>query len=142
MLSTVSALAGFMHVECCKQARTCCCCRAKSLCLTAAVSVLDLFLFTLLLLLARSCQVAMLIHSAVTCCCAPLTGADLGAVAEGLKVLLLLSTCAATKGEAAQVCSTRFLLGCVVLYSLHSNMLVGVRLIIRFCLCVVSRSNS
>lgn len=84
----------------------------------------------------------MLIHSAVTCCCAPLTGADLGAVAEGLKVLLLLSTCAAAKGEAAQVCLTRCLTGCVVLYNLHSNTLAGVRLIMRFHLCIVSGSNS
>lgn len=94
------------------QGRTSYCCHAKILCLTAAaMSVLDLFLHALLLLV-HSCQVAMLIHSAITCCCAPLTGADLGAVAEGLKVLLLLSTCAAAKGEAAQVCSIRSLSGC------------------------------
>lgn len=49
-------------------------------------------------------QVAALIHSAVTTVgCAPLAGDDLAAVAEGLKVLLLLSTLMAAKGEAAQV---------------------------------------
>lgn len=45
----------------------------------------------------------MLVHTAVNKGCAPLTGHDLAAVAEGLKVLLLLSTCMASKGEAAQV---------------------------------------
>jgi hypothetical protein len=48
-------------------------------------------------------QVAVLIHSAVNSGCAPLVGQDLSAVAEGLKVLLLLSTCMGAKGEAAQV---------------------------------------
>lgn len=48
-------------------------------------------------------QVAALIHSAVNAGCAPLAGNDLAAVAEGLKVLLLLSTLMAPKGEAAQV---------------------------------------
>jgi hypothetical protein len=51
-------------------------------------------------------QVAVLIHGAVTTGgCAPLAGDDLAAVAEGLKVLLLLSTLMAAKGEAAQVWS-------------------------------------
>jgi hypothetical protein len=48
-------------------------------------------------------QVALLIHTAVNKASVPLAGHDLAAVAEGLKVLLLLSTCMASKGEAAQV---------------------------------------
>lgn len=48
-------------------------------------------------------QVAVLVHSAVNSGCAPLVGLDLTAVAEGLKVLLLLSTCMSAKGEVAQV---------------------------------------
>lgn len=49
-------------------------------------------------------QVAGLIHGAMCSGRGPLTGHDFTAVAEGLKVLLLLSTCMASKGEAAQVC--------------------------------------
>lgn len=63
-------------------------------------------------------QVAVLIHSAISSGNAPLTGNDLAAVAEGLKVLLLLSTCMAAKGEAAQVrccrCQLCVCMGCLL----------------------------
>jgi hypothetical protein len=85
----------------------------------------------LLLLVVPSCQVAVLIHSAITSCCAPLIGADLAAVAEGLKVLLLLSTCAAAEGEAAQVCQPAPCKAAAFLYDLHCNVLACLLLIMR-----------
>lgn len=45
----------------------------------------------------------MLIHNAVNCGRGPLTGAELAAVTEGLKVLLLLANKTAAQGEDAQV---------------------------------------
>jgi hypothetical protein len=48
-------------------------------------------------------QAAVLIHAAMNSGQGPLTGAELAAVTEGLKVLLLLSNRTAAQGEAAQV---------------------------------------
>jgi hypothetical protein len=48
-------------------------------------------------------QAAVLIHAAMNSGQGPLTGAELAAVTEGMKVLLLLSNRTAAQGEAAQV---------------------------------------
>jgi hypothetical protein len=63
-------------------------------------------------------QAAVLIHAAMNSGVGPLTGAELAAVTEGLKVLLLLSNRTAAQGEEAQVSSL-----------LHLNQLLQ----IRFC---------
>jgi hypothetical protein len=48
-------------------------------------------------------QAAALIHAAMSSGSGPLAGAELAAVTEGLKVLLLLSNRTAAQGQAAQV---------------------------------------
>jgi hypothetical protein len=56
----------------------------------------------------------VLVHDAMRACTHPLAGHELGAVTEALKVLLLMSTAAAARGEAAQVAVLSVLLPLLV----------------------------